>query len=112
MLKTHNCGELRLSNVNEEVTLAGWVNRRRDQGGLVFIDLRDRWGITQATINAQNTPEVHTAATDVGREYVIQITGMVRARPQGMVNPNLATGEIELEVTTLNVLNAARTPPL
>ncbi len=111
MLKTHNCGELRLSNVNEEVTLAGWVNRRRDQGGLVFIDLRDRWGITQATINAQTAPEAHAAASSVGREYVIQVKGIVRARPEGMVNPDLDTGEIELEVTAIKVLNAAKTTP-
>ncbi|HLY28426.1 MAG TPA: aspartate--tRNA ligase, partial [Aggregatilineales bacterium] len=111
MLKTHNCGELRSANVGQEVTLAGWVNRRRDQGGLIFIDLRDRWGITQATINVQNAPEAHAAALEVGREYVIQLKGIVRARPQGMVNPNLPTGEIEIEVTFLKVLNAARTTP-
>src|SRR5258707_2545853 len=111
MLKTHNCGELRLSNVNEEVTLAGWVNRRRDQGGLVFIDLRDRCGITQSTINAQTAPEAHAAASSGGREYLIQVKGIVRARPEGMVNPDLDTGEIELEVTAIKVLNAAKTTP-
>src|SRR5258707_2766243 len=111
MLKTHNCGELRLSNVNEEVTLAGWVNRRRDQGGLVFIDLRDRCGITQSTINAQTAPEAHAAASSGGREYVIQVKGIVRARPEGMVNPDLDTGEIELEVIAIKVLNAAKTTP-
>jgi aspartyl-tRNA synthetase len=66
MLKSHNCGELRIGHVNQEVTLAGWVNRRRDQGGLIFIDLRDRWGVTQVTINAQVAPDAH-AATSVGR---------------------------------------------
>ncbi|MCC7451111.1 MAG: aspartate--tRNA ligase [Anaerolineae bacterium] len=111
MLKTHNCGELRLSNVGQEVTLAGWVNRRRDQGGLVFIDLRDRWGITQTTINAEIAPDAHKALEGVGREDVIQMRGIVRARPAGMANPDLATGEIELEVQAVKVLNAARTPP-
>ncbi|MEP7286605.1 MAG: aspartate--tRNA ligase [Chloroflexota bacterium] len=111
MLKTHNCGELRTSHVNQEVTLSGWVNRRRDQGGLIFIDLRDRWGITQATINAQTAPEAHAAASEIGREYVIQVKGIVRARPANMVNQNLDTGEIELEVTALKVLNAAKTTP-
>src|SRR5215475_9675853 len=111
MLKTHNCGELRLSSADQEVTLAGWVNRRRDQGGLIFIDLRDRWGITQATINAQTAPEAHEAASSVGREYVIQLKGIVRARPDGMKNTDLATGEIELEVTAIKVLNAAKTTP-
>src|SRR5476649_1350531 len=111
MLKTHNCGELRIAHVGQEVTLAGWVNRRRDQGGLIFIDLRDRWGITQATINVQTAPEAHAAASEVGREYVIQIKGLVRARPEGMVNKDIDTGAIELEVTALTVLNAAKTTP-
>src|SRR5664279_3630774 len=111
MLKTHNCGELRIAHVGQEVTLAGWVNRRRDQGGLIFIDLRDRWGITQATINVQTAPQAHAAAGEVGREYVIQIKGLVRARPEGMVNADMDTGAIELEVTALTVLNAAKTTP-
>jgi aspartyl-tRNA synthetase len=111
MLKSHNCGELRAAQVGQEVTLAGWVNRRRDQGGLIFIDLRDRWGLTQATINAQTAPEAHAAGAEVGREFVIQVSGIVRARPEGMINPNLSTGEIELEVTKLRVLNPAKTPP-
>jgi aspartyl-tRNA synthetase len=111
MLKTHNCGELRLSDANKEVTLAGWVNRRRDQGGLIFIDLRDRWGITQATINQQTAPEAHAMASEVGREYVVQIRGIVRVRPEGMANPDLATGEVELEIQAIKVLNAAKTTP-
>ncbi len=111
MLKSHNCGELRLEHVGKEVTLAGWVNRRRDQGGLVFIDLRDRWGLTQATINAQTASDAHKAAEGVGREYVIQVKGFVRARPEGMVNPDLDTGAVELEVQAIKVLNPAKTPP-
>src|SRR4051812_39596245 len=105
MLKSHNCGELRIEHAGQEVTLAGWVNRRRNQGGLVFIDLRDRWGITQATINAQTAPDAHMAASEVGREYVIQVRGIVRARPEGMINPEMATGAIELEVTAIKTLN-------
>src|ERR1051325_1274404 len=111
MLKSHTCGELRAEHAGQAVTLAGWVNRRRDQGGLVFIDLRDRWGLIQATINAQTAPEAHAAASSVGREYVIQLKGMVRARPDGMKNPDLATGDVELEVTAIKVLNAAKTTP-
>src|SRR5688572_15269850 len=111
MMKTTTCGELRESHVGQQVTLAGWVNRRRDQGGLIFIDLRDRWGIMQATINAQTARDAHDAAANVGREYVIQIQGTVRARPEGMTNPDLATGEVELEVTAIKVLNPAKTPP-
>src|SRR3954467_14390141 len=98
MLKTHNWGELRVEHAGQEVTLAGWVNRRRDQGGLIFIDLRDRSGIAQLTIDAQIAPDAHQAASDVGREYVIQVRGNVRARPEGMINPNLPTGAIEVEV--------------
>jgi aspartyl-tRNA synthetase len=111
MLKSHNCGELRRADVGREVMLAGWVNRRRDQGGLIFIDLRDRWGLTQVTINAQTAQAAHAAGSEVGREYVIQVKGIVRARPEGMTNPDLATGEIEVEVHDLKVLNAARTTP-
>src|SRR5260221_9501127 len=111
MLKSHNCGELKETQAGLEVTLAGWVNRRRDQGGLIFIDLRDRWGLTQVTINAQTAQTAHAAASDVGREYVIQVKGVVRARPDGMTNPDLATGEIEVEVNDLKVLNAAKTTP-
>src|SRR5258708_3409898 len=111
MLKTHNCGELQATHIGQEVTLAGWVNRRRDQGGLIFIDVRDRWGITQATINAQTAPDAHKAASELGREYVIQVKGIVRARPEGMINKDMATGAIELEATALKVLNAAKTTP-
>jgi aspartyl-tRNA synthetase len=110
-MKTHNCGELRLSEVDRTVTLAGWVNRRRDQGGLIFIDLRDRWGITQVTINQQTAPDVHEIASHLSREDVIQLTGIVRARPKGMINPDLPTGMLEIEATGLKILNAAKTTP-
>jgi aspartyl-tRNA synthetase len=111
MLKTHHCGELRLSHVGQQVTLGGWVNVRRDQGGIIFIDLRDRWGITQLTIDEKKSPEAHKQAGDVRAEYVLQVTGFVRERPKELVNPKLATGEVELEVHTFKVLNAAKTPP-
>jgi aspartyl-tRNA synthetase len=111
MLKTHHCGELRLAHVGQTVTLAGWVNVRRDQGGLIFIDLRDRWGITQVTIDAQKNPVAHQAAADARSEYVIQATGVVRERPKEMINSKIATGEVELEATSLVILNAAKPPP-
>lgn len=111
MLKTHTCGELRPEHAAQHVKLAGWVNRVRAQGGVVFIDLRDRWGITQATVDVQSAPEAHAAAEQIGREYVVQIEGIVRPRPEGMVNPNLPTGGIEVEVQRVRVLNAAKTPP-
>lgn len=112
MLKTHACGELRASHAGETVTLAGWVNRRRDQGGLIFIDLRDRSGLAQITIDAQKQPEAHSVAAELGREYCVQIQGIVRARPKETINPNLPTGEIELEATKIVILNAARTTPI
>jgi aspartyl-tRNA synthetase len=111
MLKTHTCGELRLEHVGQRVKLAGWVNRVRAQGGVIFIDLRDRWGITQAVVDVQSAPEAHAIAEKVGREDVLQIDGTVRARPEGMVNPNLPSGAIEVEIRELRILNAAKTPP-
>ena len=111
MYKTFTCGELRLSHVGDTVTLAGWVNRRRDHGGVTFLDLRDRFGIVQVVANPEVSPQAHSAAADVRAEWVIQVEGIVRPRPQGMKNPNLATGEIEIEVQELEVLNQAKTPP-
>ncbi len=111
MLKTHNCGELRAEHAGQQVTLAGWIHRWREHGGLIFWDLRDRWGITQATINQDTAPEVHALAHEVRGEWVVQVTGTVIRRPAGMENTDLATGAIELEVTALRVLNRAKTPP-
>jgi aspartyl-tRNA synthetase len=111
MLKTHDCGELRPEHAGQQVTLAGWVHRWRDQGGLVFWDLRDRWGITQVTFNQQTAPDVHALARDARAEWVVQVTGTVRRRPAGMENPDLATGEIEVEGSRLVILNRAKTPP-
>src|SRR6185436_3347471 len=111
MLKTHNCGELRLSDVNKEVTLAGWVNRRRDHGGLIFIDLRDRWGLTQIVFDPDLDASTHQLAGDLRNEYVIQVVGRVRRRPAGQENLALGSGAIEVEGQTLKILNKAKTPP-
>jgi aspartyl-tRNA synthetase len=112
MLKTHTCGELRPQHDGQPVTLAGWVNRRRDQGGVIFIDLRDRWGITQVVINQENAPDAHRIASDTRSEYVLQVIGTVKMRPEGTTNSELETGEIEVHATALRVLNPAKTPPL
>jgi aspartyl-tRNA synthetase len=112
MMKTHTCGELREQHAGQQVTLAGWVHRRRDQGGLIFIDLRDRWGITQIVVDRAEAEEAHTRAGQVRNEYVIQVVGVVRVRPKGSENPDLSTGTIEVAVTTLNILTESKTPPL
>jgi aspartyl-tRNA synthetase len=111
MYKTHHCGELRVEHVGQQITLAGWVNRRRDHGGVAFIDLRDRWGATQVVANPEISPEAHQALEDARVEWVLQVHGTVRQRPPGMENPNLPTGEIEVEVQKVVVLNQAKTPP-
>jgi aspartyl-tRNA synthetase len=111
MYKDHTCGELRIQHVGETVTLAGWVNRRRDHGGVTFIDLRDRFGIVQIVTNPTVSPESHAALSEARNEWVIQVIGLVRKRPSGNENPNLPTGEIEVEIQSINVLNPAKTPP-
>jgi aspartyl-tRNA synthetase len=105
------CGALRLDDVGQEVTVRGWVNRRRDLGGLIFIDLRDRYGLTQVVFNPEIASDAHEAANDVRNEYVLEVRGFVRERPQGTRNPKLATGDIEVEAHGLAVLNTAKTPP-
>ncbi|MBA2521203.1 MAG: aspartate--tRNA ligase [Chloroflexia bacterium] len=105
------CASLRTGDVGKTVTLHGWVHRRRDLGGLIFLDLRDRYGLTQIVFNPQVTPETHELASAVRNEYVLRVTGEVRARPEGTVNPKLPTGMIEIEATGLIVLNEAKTPP-
>jgi aspartyl-tRNA synthetase len=111
MLKTHSCGELRADHVDQEVALAGWVNRRRDHGGLVFIDLRDRSGLVQVVANPDVDPEAHAAAQQARSEYVLQVTGIVRGRPEGLVNPDIPTGDVEVVAHDVKVLNPAKTPP-
>lgn len=111
MLKTYNCGELRPTHDGQEVVLAGWVNIRRDQGGLIFIDLRDRWGITQVVVNQEDAPVAHAVASGARNEYVLQVKGRVRIRPEGTTNSRLDTGEIEVVAHEINLLNASKTPP-
>lgn len=111
MLKTHNCGQLRAEHIGQTVKLAGWVNRRRDQGGLIFIDLRDRWGITQVVVDQKKVPEAHQIASDSRSEYVLQISGNVQIRPEGTSNPDLETGEIEVIASEITLLNASKNPP-
>ncbi|MCJ7736399.1 MAG: aspartate--tRNA ligase [Anaerolineae bacterium] len=111
MLKSHNCGELRAAHIGEEVLLAGWVNRRRDHGGVVFMDLRDRSGIVQVVANPDEDSGTLALAQSVRSEYVLQIKGVVRARPDGLVNPALDTGEVEVVAHELTILNSAKTPP-
>ena len=111
MLKTHSCGELRAEHLGQTVTLAGWVNRRRDMGGVIFIDLRDRAGKTQAVVDAGRTPEGFATAEDIRGEYVVQVTGVVSRRPTGQENLNLPTGEIEVLVDQVVILNTAKTTP-
>ncbi len=110
MLKMQNCGELRLTDVGKTVTLAGWLQRRRDHGGLIFIDLRDRSGLVQVTADP-TVGEAFSAADQARTEFVLQVVGTVRPRPDGTVNPNLASGEIEVLAQTITILNPAKTPP-
>ena len=109
MYRTHTCGELRISDVNKVVTLSGWVQRSRKMGGMTFIDLRDRYGITQLVFNDAVNAELCDAANKLGREFVIQVKGEVNERSNK--NANLSTGDIEIIVSELNVLNTAATPP-
>ncbi len=112
MYKTHSCGELTAEHIAQEVTLAGWVHRRRDHGGVTFMDLRDRFGMVQIITNSDQFPEAHQSMMPVRSEWVIQVVGGVRERPDGMKNPEISTGEIEVEVKTVEILNPAKTPPI
>jgi aspartyl-tRNA synthetase len=111
MLRTHTCGELTHKDIGQKVVLSGWVHRRRDHGGVIFIDLRDRYGLTQITFNPECSADVHARADKLRNEWVIQVEGEVIARPEDMINKNLQTGEIEIEVSALVVLNKSKTPP-
>ena len=112
MLKrTHNCGQLRLEDAGKKVALSGWVRSYRDHGNLVFIDLRDREGLTQIVFDPETQPEMHKLARTVRCEWVIAAEGLVRPRSEGMANPKLATGQIEVVVERLEILNMAKTPP-
>jgi len=109
--RTHTCGELRAPSAGESVVLMGWVNRRRDHGNLIFLDLRDRYGITQVVLDAEATPEGHAKAEHVRPEYVVAAVGKVRLRGKDVINPKMETGEIEVVATELLVLNDAKLPP-
>jgi aspartyl-tRNA synthetase len=109
-MRSHYCGQLRLSNNDQEVDLCGWVQRRRDHGGVIFIDLRDREGLVQVVYDP-DLPEVFSVAEQVRNEFVLRVTGRVRPRPEGTVNTDLATGEVEVLGLSLEVLNQAETPP-
>jgi aspartyl-tRNA synthetase len=111
MWKTHGCGELRPAHVGQMVELAGWVHRRRDHGGLIFVDLRDRSGLVQVVGDPSCSAEAHAALDQVRLEYVIQVHGRVRRRPAGTENPNLPTGEVEVEAHAVRILNPARPLP-
>ena len=110
-LRSHTCGELRAAEVGERVTLSGWVHRRRDHGHLTFFDLRDRHGITQVVTSSDDAPDAHAAGEAARNEWVVQVSGTVRARPAGTTNAELPTGEIEVAVDGLTILNPSRVPP-
>ena len=109
MYRSHNCGELRMDHVGQDVVLSGWVQSNRDFGGLTFIDLRDRYGITQVVFNMDDDAALCEEARKLGREFVVKVEGSVRERSNK--NPNRATGDIEIEVKKLDILNASKTPP-
>src|SRR6187200_2830061 len=113
VLRTHTCGELRAANVGQEVTICGWVDSYRDHGGGLFVDLRDRYGLTQVVFNPPDTPQpIIDESKTLRAEYAIQVTGIVTERPTGMANSKLATGAVELRVTGFKLLNKSLTPPV
>ncbi len=111
MYRTHTCGELRRTHVGQSVTLAGWLHKRRDHGGLIFIDLRDRYGVTQVVVDPSQAA-AYAAADKARGEFVLRVEGTVRARPEGLANPNLATGEIEIAASLIEILSPAKPLPL
>src|SRR6266852_3526484 len=111
MLRTHTCGEARASLAGKEVTLAGWVHTRRDHGELTFIDLRDRYGITQVVAHAKENAAAHAALGKARNEWVLRVRGTVRLRPEGTKNTKLPTGDVEVVANEVEVLNEAKTPP-
>jgi aspartyl-tRNA synthetase len=111
LIRTHNCGQLRKEHVGQQVTLCGWVDSYRDHGGGLFIDLRDRYGKTQIVFGPESGPENQELARTLRSEFVIAVTGQVAPRPEGTINPKLATGEIEVRPSKLVVLNKSLTPP-
>jgi len=111
MYRTHNCGELRKQDKEKQVELAGWVNSRRDHGGVIFIDVRDRWGITQIAFDSKRSKDAFKEADKLRSEFVIQVKGTVTERPKDMINKNIETGEIEIDGNELIILNTSKTLP-
>ena len=111
MLRTHTCGQLRVEDIGREVTLCGWVDSYRDHKGVLFVDLRDRYGKTQVVFAPEAERRLQEQARTLRSEYVIAVAGKVAHRPEGTTNPKLATGEIELRATRLELLNRSQTPP-
>jgi len=109
--RTHTCDELNIDDVGKQVTIAGWVNRRRDHGGLIFLDIRDRYGMTQVICDPERSPEAHRVASELRSEYVVQVSGTVTRRLPGTENPNLSTGAIEIVAQHIEILNPSRTTP-
>ncbi len=110
-MRTHTCGDLSKKDAQEKVTLCGWVNRRRDHGGLIFIDLRDRYGVTQLVFDPELNSEAHKMASELRSEWNLQVQGVVKLRGDGLENPNMKTGEIEIEASHLKILSTSKTPP-
>ena len=108
-MRSHYCGEITSKNLNEEITICGWIHKRRDHGGVIFLDVRDIKGICQAVINPDNS-ESFAIAESLRNEYVVQITGVVKARLEGTINKNMTTGEVELESKDIKILSKAETP--
>src|SRR3989344_2841605 len=112
MKRTHTCGELNDKDVNKKVVLSGWCGTRRDHGGVIFIDLRDRYGITQIVFDPSSFPESHKMAESLRREDVVVAEGSVRKRPEGMTNEKLPTGKIEVIISKIISINRSMTPPI
>ena len=111
MLRTHTCGELNTADKGKQVTLCGWVANRRDHGKLIFIDIRDRYGLTQVVFIPKESKEAYKLAQGLRNEFVIKLTGLVNSRPTGTINSKLATGEVEILALELEILNPSNTPP-
>ena len=111
MLRTHCCGELTKSHVGQTTTLCGWVDGRRDHGGILFVDLRDRHGLTQLVFDSEQQPYAHQIASQVRNEFVLQVSGMVSLRPDDSVNAHISTGEIEVRATEITILNESKPLP-
>ena len=109
MYRTHTCGDLRIENVGQEVILSGWMQTKRDFGGMTFIDIRDRYGLTQLVFDMEDDQDLCSRARKLGREFVVQIKGTVRERSNK--NPNMPTGNVEIEVSEMTILNKSKLPP-